>query len=109
MGNEFVLEEDGDSSHGPGHSNIVRTWKDMHGLKHYFNCSNSPDLSPIENCWLVPKSVLQKVPHWDDVTMKELILEGWGNVSQDFINEQVNSMPDRYRAVLEGNGKMMGF
>lgn len=44
-----------------------------------------------------------------DATMKELILEGWGNVSQDFINEQVNSMPDRYRAVLEGNGKMTGF
>lgn len=49
-GQHFVLEEDGDSGHGPGKSNIVRTWKEQHGLKHYFNCASSPDLSPIENC-----------------------------------------------------------
>lgn len=24
---DFVIEEDGDSGHGPGKSNIVRTWK----------------------------------------------------------------------------------
>ena len=31
---DFVLEEDGDS--GPGKSNIVRTWKQEHGLEFYF-------------------------------------------------------------------------
>jgi hypothetical protein len=46
---DFVLEEDGDSGHGPGKSNIVRAWKEKHNLKHYFNCAASPDLSPIEN------------------------------------------------------------
>jgi hypothetical protein len=25
----FILEEDGDSGHGPGKSNIVRTWKQL--------------------------------------------------------------------------------
>ena len=25
---DFVLEEDGDSGHGPGKSNVVRTWKE---------------------------------------------------------------------------------
>ena len=29
---DFVLEEDGDSGHGPGKSNIVRTWKENMGL-----------------------------------------------------------------------------
>ena len=51
QGQDFVLEEDGDSGHGPGKSNIVRTWKEKSGLEHYFNCSLSPDLSPIKNCW----------------------------------------------------------
>ena len=36
QGHNFVLEEDGDSGHGPGKSNIVRTWKEEHGLEHYF-------------------------------------------------------------------------
>jgi hypothetical protein len=62
-GDKFVLEEDGDSGHGPGRNNIVRTWKEEHNLDHYFNCSNSPDLASIENCWLLPKAVLRKVPH----------------------------------------------
>lgn len=49
-GHDFALEEDGDSGHGPGKNNIVRTWKNKHGLNHYFNCPSSLDLSPIENC-----------------------------------------------------------
>ena len=32
---DFVLEEDGDSGHGPGKSNIVRTWKEQNGLESY--------------------------------------------------------------------------
>lgn len=54
-GEDFVLEEDGDSRHGSGKSNIARDWKDERNLKYYFNCFHSPDLSPIENCWQVPK------------------------------------------------------
>jgi hypothetical protein len=99
-GQNFVLEEDGDSGHGPGKHNIVRTWKDTHGLEHYFNCPSTPDLAPIENCWQPVKQELYKYPHWDDVTTKELILEGWTHVSQHFINEKVNSMPERLRQVI---------
>ena len=76
-GQNFVLEEDGDSGHGPGRgNNIVKQWKAEHGLKHYFNCASSSDLSPIENCWLPPKQILRKYPHWDDSTTKSLIYEG---------------------------------
>ena len=73
---DFVLEEDGDSGHGPGKSNIVRTWKQENNLEYYFNCHSSPDLSPIENCWQPVKQHLHKYPHWDDNTTKELISEG---------------------------------
>lgn len=71
---DFVLEEDNDSGHGPGKSNIVRTWKEKNGLEHYFNCAHSPDLAPIENCWQIPKAYTRKYPHWDDETLKELIV-----------------------------------
>ena len=48
-GEDFVLEEDGDSGHGPSSANRVRRWKHQHGLDYYFNCGLSPDLAPIEN------------------------------------------------------------
>ena len=108
-GHNFALEEDGDSGHGPGKGNIVRAWKEKHGLEYYFNCASSPDLSPIENCWLPPKQHLNKYPHWDDSMTKDLIVEGWANISQEFINEKVLSMPDRLQAVINGEGKMTGF
>jgi hypothetical protein len=93
-GHDFVLKEDDISDHESGKHNIVRTWKNNHELEHYFNCSSSPDLFFIENCWQSVKQQLYKYPHWDDHTTKGLILKGWSHVSQRFINEKVNSMPD---------------
>ena len=105
-GQEFVLEEDGDSGHGPGRgNNIVKTWKRDNNLNHYFNCSASPDLSPIENCWQPPKQYLHKYPHWDDSTTKGLIYEGWAQVSQEFINCHIISMPQRLRDVIAQEGR----
>lgn len=108
-GHDFVLEEDGDSGHGLSKKNIVRTWKETHGLEHYFNSASSPDLSFIENCWSVPKQHLRKYSHWDDHSTTELIVEGWERVSQQFINERVDSMPVRLKAVIEGDGQMTGY
>ena len=106
----FVLEEDGDSGHGGGSKrNPVRVWKEENGLKSYFNCPSSPDLSPIENCWQAPKQALRKIPHWDDTTMRAIIDDGWSHVSMDFINERVDTMPDRIQAVLDGHGAMTGY
>jgi hypothetical protein len=72
----FVPEEDGDSGHGPGKHNIVRTWEEEYGLQYYSNCASSPDLAPIEDCWQAPKQTLKKYPHWDDAITRELIREG---------------------------------
>ena len=81
-GHDFVLEEDGDSGHGTGKKNIVRTWKQQNGLIYFFNCANSPDLSPFENCWQAPKQHVKKYPHWDDATTRESIWEGWDILTQ---------------------------
>ena len=42
-------------------------------------------------------------------TLEDLIREGWANVSQEFINERVRSMPKRLQAVIDGEGAMTGF
>ena len=108
-GQDFVLEEDGDSGHGPSADNIVRDWKKKNGLEYYFNCASSPDLASIENCWLIPKQKLRSVAHWDDETTEELIIEGWAEVKQSFINRIVNEMPERLQAVIDGHGALTGY
>ena len=108
-GDDFVLEEDGDSGNGTGKTrNAVKTWKQKHQLEHYFNCASSPDLSPIEKCWLPIKQHVRKYPHWDDASLEALIREGWASVSQEFINERVLDMPRRLQEVIDAEGAMTG-
>jgi len=108
VGQRFILEEDGDSGHGPSKQNIVRTWKQQNGLQYYFNCANSPDLAPIENCWRAPKQTLKKYPHWDDSTTREQIREGWEALQQKTINKWIDSMPQRLQDVIDSDGQLTG-
>jgi len=106
-GADFVLEEDGDSSHGPrNNGNIVRKWKEQQGLEFYFNCVQSPDLAPIENCWQPTKQHTRQHAHWDEETLKELVIEGWKQIEQRWINRRINSMVKRLKEVRDRNGEL---
>jgi hypothetical protein len=72
----IVLEEDGDSGHGLSKNNIVRQWKERHGLKSYFNPPKSPDLSIIENCWQPVKQFVNSRPYWHEDEVNNAIIEG---------------------------------
>lgn len=41
--------------------------------------------------------------------MRAMIHDGWSHVWIDFINERVDTMPDRIRADLDGHGTMTGY
>jgi hypothetical protein len=110
-GQHFVLEEDGDSGHGIGRysTNIVKEWKEAHGLKPFFNTSGSPDLSPIENCWRVVKQFVRANASITGPGLKELVLAGWVRISQESINKMADSMVERMQAVLASDGQMTGY
>ena len=95
--NKFVLEEDGDSGYGRGpaakKNNPVARWKKDHSPETYFNRAESPNFTPIENCWQAPKVHVQKRPYFDEQSLIELLLEGWEKVTIPLINKQVYSMP----------------
>lgn len=41
--------------------------------------------------------------------MRAIINDGWSHVSMNFINERVDTMPDRIQAVLDGHGAMSSY
>ena len=104
-----VLEEDRDSGHGRSASNPVRAWKEAQHLHQYFNCTHSPDLSPIENAWQAPKANLRKFAYHDETSLYEIAKEGWKALSQETINAWIDSMPIRLQAVIDHKGQMTGF
>ena len=83
-----MLEEDGDSGYGGGNSkrgNIVKEWKQTHGLKHFFNPPGSPDLSPIENCWKFIKQYVRLKASLN-CDLEQLIKASWEAIKQDKID-----------------------
>jgi hypothetical protein len=111
-GHDFVLEEDGDSGHGPlrAKGNIVVDWKEKHGLKHYFNCPGSPDLAPIEDAWQPTKQYVRHYGHWEPDETRTLAQEGWDGITMEWINRRILSMPERLRRVAESErGELIGY
>ena len=109
---DFVLEEDHDSSHGipRGGKGIVQEWKRSNNLQHYFNCSGSPDLAPIENAWQPLKQSLKRVPHQTKEEIEEIVTESWyEGLQQNTINKWCMSMPERLQAVIDNEGQFVGF
>ena len=109
-GDDFVLEEDRDTSHGIGKKNIVKTWKEQNHLECYFNMTGSPDLSPSENSWQPTKAYVRRFQHWEVDETQQLAKEGWyEHLSQDYLNRCILSMPERLQAVIDAEGKMTGY
>ena len=110
-GHQFVLEEDGDSGHGYGKANNrVKQWKEEHYLTTLKNGPNSADLAPIKNCWQPMKQTVREMPHWTKSEAWRLAITGWNErVTAEFINKQVNSMPERLKRCIEAGGNDSGF
>lgn len=66
--------------------------------------SASPDLNPIENIWaLMKKEVARRMPRTLD-ELEESIIESWDLMSMETIEKCINSLPNRFRNIIENNG-----
>ena len=126
----FVLEEDVEAFAHGGLSkvNMVQGWKDANGLRYYFGCLDSPDLSPTDSLWPAgkqwnvtdipgttaaamddteggqPKAALKD---WEPETLQQAAREAWEAVDQERVNVWVDFMPQRLRQVVATEGRMV--
>lgn len=66
----------------------------------------SPDLNVIENVWgLLARSVYEGGRQFYSINdLKTAILSAWNRISQEYLQKNINSMPDRICDVLEKHG-----
>lgn len=109
----FILEEDieGFAHGGASKVNPVQQWKQGHALRSHFNCGDSPDLSPLDVIWPPNKQwTMEPLKDWEDDTLKEAAREAWRTmVNQDRVNMWVDFMPQRLRAVIESEGRLVAW
>lgn len=110
QGYDITLEEDNDLGHGTRiQSNPVWRWKTANNLKWYANAPKSPHLSIIETYWSALKQEMRTMPYYDDVTLKELVLEGWSRHQCIGVNIMVHPMPQRLKDVIDLKGQYTAY
>ena len=66
---------------------------------------SSPDLNPIENCWAILKKKVSKLKPTSLEDLKTKIINVWcQEITPDYCEKLVASMPDRINAVIKAKG-----
>lgn len=108
LGRQAVVVEDGASPHK---SKIAQMAREELGIQQLIHPPSSPDLNAIEPMWYNCKcKVASFCPIASNLDMLwEQIEQAWNDIPQKFINDQIERMSDRVKAVKESKGKATPF
>lgn len=99
---EWIFQQDNAPCHT---AKRCKEWFDTHGVKVLSWPAQSPDLNPIENLWHQIKLLVTKDKPTTKVTLIEAIVKAWYRlVTTERLENLVNSMPRRCRAVIHSKG-----
>lgn len=105
-GEDAILQEDNDPSHGTrSTNNVAKKYKDANWIPTLVHPAQSPDLNPIEAVWAILKQRLRK-RSWQNIDeLKEMLQEIWRGISQDEIRARIAEMPRRCKLLVQNGGK----
>ena len=66
--------------------------------------SQSPDLNPIENLWVILKKNVSRRNASNKEDLWHVIVEEWHKISNDYILSLCRSMPQRLASVIKSQG-----
>ena len=88
-------------------SKIVSKWLTDNKIDVLDWPGNSPDLNPIENMWLIIKNKLECRDTASCQKLIDAIAKVWSdNISKEYCENVVKSMPKRLQQVIEKKGQM---
>ena len=102
----FVMQQDNARVHT---SAYTKTWLRQNRVTVMDFPAASPDLNPIENVWQVVKDRVEKLEPKDMGEWKRVIHETWTELSEELIDNLVNSMPRRIKQCIARNGGLTDY
>lgn len=105
-GRRYRLQEDGDPSHGnKSYNNPCAQLKRDADLLILVHPAQSPDLNPIEACWMIMKKRLRG-RKWSTVrAFKADIQREWDKITVAQIRRRIREIPQRCKMVQQSNGE----
>lgn len=105
VGRKFVRETFQQDNARPHVANHTLGFLQNAGVKTLEWPANSPDLSPIENCWSYASRIVNALPPARTANeLWERVQEAWNSIPRDYIRKLYRSIPNRLRTVIEKGG-----
>ncbi len=103
-GQNWVLQEDNDPSHGSRRRGLAQLLKEANWIENQPHPAQSPDLNPIEGIWNIIKQRLRyKV--WNDLNeLKQAIQGEWDRVTMQQIRKRISDIPRRCEQLVKTSG-----
>ncbi len=101
----WLLQEDGDPSHGIRKRGLAEEYKEAHGIQNLSHPAQSPDLNPIEGIWNIIKQRLRRRIFDTEEEMKEALQAEWDKITMDEIRHRIADMPRRCVELIRCGGK----
>lgn len=106
---QWLLQEDGDPSHGMRKDGLAQQYKRDRGIQNLSHPAQSPDLNPIEAIWSIIKQRLRRRIFDSEEEMKEALQDEWSRITLTQIRERIACMPSRCAQLkASGGGPIRG-
>jgi hypothetical protein len=100
----WLLQEDGDPSHGIRKAGLARECKDAHNIQNLVHPAQSPDLNPIEGIWAIIKQRIRHRYFDSEEEMKRGLQEEWDKITLEEIRFRIADLPRRCAELIRSNG-----
>ena len=102
-GRHWCYMQDRDPKHT---SKLATTWLNANVPEHFGRAwpANSPDLNPIENVWALLRDAFAACNLTTKAQLRAAIAASWAAIPQTTIDNAMDSMPNRLRAVIRAKG-----